>query len=68
MTIIMYDLADNPLFVFTSYKECAEYFGTSTKSIQSHICRSLKGEVNLKNDKKHNRMVKLYKYFFSDID
>lgn len=61
VTIIMYDLEDNPLFEFCSYKECAEYFETSVDSIQCYICRSKKGEVDKKRDKKNHRWIRLCK-------
>lgn len=37
--IAMYDLEDNLITVFDNYKECAEYFNTSTGCIKSHMCR-----------------------------
>lgn len=59
--IVMYDLNDNLLTMFDNYKECSEYFGTSSKSIQCYISRSQKGKIDRKRDKLRNRWVRLYK-------
>lgn len=59
--IVMYDIEDNYICEFKNYKECANYFNTSTRVIQSYICRSKKGIIDKKLDKKHNRWVRLFK-------
>lgn len=46
--IAMYDLEDNLITCFESYKECAEYFETSVKCIYCYICRNRKGKVDKK--------------------
>lgn len=46
--ITMYDLEDNLITIFDSYKECANYFNTTTKVIQSYICKSKKGKIDKK--------------------
>lgn len=48
--IAMYDLEDNLITIFDSYKECAKYFNTSVGAIQSHICRSKKSKINKKRN------------------
>ncbi len=58
---MMYDLEDNPLFAFCSYKECAAYFETSVDSIQCYICRNKKSNIDKKRDKKNHRWVRLCK-------
>ena len=57
--IVMYDLEDNYIREFSSYKECAKYFNTSVRVIHSHICRSRKGKVDKKKDK--NGWCRLFK-------
>lgn len=59
--IIMYDSEDNYLCEFKNYKECANYFNTSTKVIYSYICKSRKGIIDRKRDFKNNRWVRLFK-------
>lgn len=59
--IAMYDLEDHLLTVFDSYKECANYFNTSTKCIHCYICRSIKNIVDKKLDKQRKRWVRLFK-------
>ena len=49
--IVMYDLEDNYIREFSSYKECAIYFNTSVRVIHSHICRRKKGTVDKKKYK-----------------
>lgn len=48
--IAMYDLEDNYIMSFDSYKECADYFNTTTKVIQCYICKSKKGIIDKKRD------------------
>lgn len=59
--IVMYDLEDNYIWSFDSYKECAEYFNTSVKVLHCYISRQRKGIVDNKRDKKHHRWVRLLK-------
>lgn len=40
--IAMYDLEDNLITIFDSYKECAKYFNTSIQVLHCHISRSKK--------------------------
>lgn len=56
----MYDLDDNLITVFENYKECAEYFNTSTGCIKSHICRASKNLLNKKLDKQSHKWYKLF--------
>lgn len=57
--IAMYDLEDNLITVFDSYKECANYFNTSKGVIKSYICRNKKGILNKKRYK--NTWCRLFK-------
>ncbi len=50
--IAMYDLEDNLITIFDTYKECAKYFNTSVDAIQSHICRSRQGKIDKKKNGK----------------
>lgn len=59
--IAMYDLEDNYLCEFKSYKDCAEYFNTSIEVIQCYICRNKQGLIDKKRDKKNKRWVRLFK-------
>ena len=59
--IIMCDSEDNYLCEFKNYKECANYFNTSTKVIHSYICKSRNGIIDRKRDFKNNRWVRLFK-------
>lgn len=59
--IAMYDLEDNLLTIFNTYKECAKYFNTSVRCIHSHICRVRKNIVDKKLDKQNKRWVRLFK-------
>lgn len=56
--IAMYDLDDNLIRIFDNYKECAEYFRTTTNTIRSCMCRYKKGQRSKKRD--GNKWVKLY--------
>lgn len=57
--IAMYDLEDNLITVFDTYKEAAKYFNTSIKVIQCYICRSKQGKVDKKRYK--NNWCRLFK-------
>lgn len=59
--IAMYDLEDNLIQVFDSYKDCAKYFNTSIKSLHSHICRTRKGKVDKKRDILNKIWCRLFK-------
>lgn len=59
--IMMYDLEDNYLWEFDSYKECANYFNTTTKVIQCYISKSKKGIRDKKRDSKNKRWVRLFR-------
>ena len=58
--IAMYDLDDNIITIFDSYKECAKYFNTSSASIRSHICRFKKNKLKKKRDKRNKRWCNLF--------
>ena len=59
--IAMYDLEDNLIRIFDSYKECAEYFNTTTRVIHCYISRTREGKVDRKRDTVNKRWCKLYK-------
>ena len=59
--IICYDLEDNIVAIFDSYKECAEWFDTTVKVIQDNICRSRKGKIDKKRHFKQKKWYRLYK-------
>lgn len=59
--ILMYDLLDNYIMEFKSYKECARYFNTSENSIHCYFFKSKKGIVDKKRDKANHRWVRLFK-------
>lgn len=59
--IFMYDLEDNYICEFKTYKECANYFNTSTKVIQTYISKSRKGTRDKKRDFNNKRWVRLFK-------
>ena len=57
--IAMYDLEDNLITIFDSYKECAKYFKTTTAVIRCHISRKNKGIIDKKRlDGKWYRLFK----------
>lgn len=60
--IVMYDLEDNLITIFNTYKECAKYFDTSVKSIRCYISRNKKGTVDKKRDKKNQQWVRLFNF------
>ena len=57
--ISMYDLEDNLITVFDTYKEAAKYFNTSVDVIQCYICKSQKGKIDKK--KWGNKWCRLFK-------
>lgn len=58
--IAMYDLEDNLITIFDTYKEAAKYFNTSVKVIQCYICRSRQGKIDKKkNGKTWCRLLKI---------
>lgn len=57
--ISMYDLEDNLITVFDTYKEAAEYFNTSVGVIRCYICRSRQGKINKKRN--GNNWCRLFK-------
>lgn len=59
--IEMYDLEDNLITIFDSYKECAIYFNTSSACIRSHITRVMQNKLNKKLDKQNHKWYKLFK-------
>ena len=59
--ISCYDLEDNLIILFDSYKECAEWFNTSIKVIHSYICKSKKGIVDKKRHIRDGKWYRLYK-------
>ena len=67
-TIAMYDLEDNLITVFESYKECAKYFKTSIESIHCYICRSQKGIVDKKLNKEDHKWYRLVKWLEIEDD
>lgn len=59
--ISCYDLNDNLITVFDSYKECAKWFNTSTKVIQCYISRSRRGIRDKKFNKQDKKWYRLFK-------
>ena len=59
--IAMYDIEDNFIKIFDNYKQCAEYFETTTKVIHSCVSEIKSGHRDRKRDKKNKCWVKLYK-------
>ena len=57
--IVVYDLEDNYITSFDSSKECAKYFNTTNKVIDTLICRSRRNPNMKKRDKKNKRWVKI---------
>ena len=58
--IAMYDLEDNLITIFDSYKECAKYFNTSIQVLHCYISRSKKGKVDKKRyEKGWCRLIKM---------
>ena len=56
-----YDLDDNLITVFNSYKDCARWFNTSEKCIYCYISRSQKGIVDKKRDVNNKKWYRLFK-------
>ena len=67
-TIAMYDLDDNLITVFDSYRECARYFKTSIEAIHCYICRSQKGIVDKKLNKEDHKWYRLVKWLEIEDD
>lgn len=59
--IAMYDLEDNLITIFDSYKECAKYFNTTIEVIHCYICRNKKGTVDKKRDIKAHKWCRLFR-------
>ena len=59
--IAYYDLEDNIITIFDTYKECAEYFNTKPKIIQCYISRFKHGKVDKKRDFKTRTWGRLYR-------
>lgn len=64
--ISMYDLEDNLITIFDSYKECAEYFKTSIDTIYSYISKSNKGVIDKK--RLDGKWYRLYKNDESEVN
>lgn len=64
--ISMYDLEDNLITIFNSYKECAEYFKTTVEVIQCYICRRNKGILDKK--RLDGKWYRLYKNDESEVN
>lgn len=63
MFIAMYDEDDNIVTIFESRKECAKYFNTSKKCIDSFFSNVKAGRIkNRKQDKRDGKWYKLYHY------
>ena len=65
-SIDMYDMEDNYIMGFDSYKQCADYFKTTPQSISSSVCKVKNGKYCKKRDAKNNRWVKLYKMDYEE--
>lgn len=64
--ISMYDLEDNLITIFDSYKECAEYFKTTDNVIKCHICRKKKSILDKK--RLDGKWYRLYKIDESEVN
>lgn len=64
--IVMYDLEDNLITIFDSYKDCAKYFNTNLSTIYSSVCRIKSGKLDKKRDVQNKRWVRLYKMVEDD--
>lgn len=63
MFIAMYDEDDNIVRMFEDKKECADYFQTSLKCIDSFLSKVKNGKINnRKLDKSNGKYYKLYQY------
>ena len=60
--LTFYDLEDNIIKQFDSYKECAEYFNTTDKVIQCYISR----RKHYPNRKKRDTKRKIWGYLVKD--
>lgn len=59
--IAMYDLEDNLITIFDSYKDCAKYFNTTLKTVYCSVSRIKDGKRDKKRDRQNKRWVRLYK-------
>lgn len=59
--ISCYDLNDNLITIFDSYKECAEWFNTTANVIRSYISRSKNGIRDKKRNKQDKKWYRLYR-------
>lgn len=63
MFIAMYDDRDNLITVFENRQECANYFNTTKKCIDSFFSKVTSGiRDNRKLDKSNGKYYKLYQY------
>lgn len=69
MFIAMYDENDNIVDIFENRKECAEYFQTSLKCIDTFFSKVKHGRIeNKKRDKNDGKLYKLYRYQKDDLE
>ena len=69
MFIAMYDENDNIVRIFENRKECADYFQTSLKCIDSFFSNVKHGRIeNKKRDKNDGKLYKLYRYQKDDLE
>lgn len=59
--IALYDLEDNLITIFDTFKECAEYFDTSTNSIRCHLSLVKCGYRSKKRDRKQHKWCRLFR-------
>lgn len=59
--IICYDLEDNVIKIFDSYKECAEWFGVKAQDIMCYISKSKKNMSDKKKNKHDNQWYRLFR-------
>lgn len=63
MFIAMYDDKDNLITIFENRQECAKYFNTTKKCIDSFFSKVTSGiRENRKLDKSNGKYYKLYQY------
>ena len=56
-----YDLEDNLITIFDTYKDCAKWFNTTVEVIYSYISRSKKGIVDKIRDSEYGKWYRLFK-------
>lgn len=61
--ITFYDLEDNVVAQFDSYKQCGLYFGTSDKVIQAYISRR---KLHYPTRKKYDKRKRVWGYLVKD--